>query len=448
MKNNINKTVLQTLFYSLVISFFIGAGDLFAQDNNDFQWIWAKSGGSGGRIHNEASYYLDKNYGEMIFDIATDNDNNYYFLANIATYLANIDGMPIYSPGKTSANSYHAPNRNFLIMSFTCDGQYRWHKIIGTGAAQYIDALALDNQGGLYVSAKLTNYADEDQINHGVPNLCFSEDNCLAHYSMSMHNGVWSQDPYVPHEGWKEGFLLKYNTDNGDFVWRRDFQGLVTIRTGSMHICGGGVQIDSNNILHNIVGLRKGVHLDGAIVIDDEDEFKYHYYLIKYDTDGNLVAPPLLLPMSGNINSTGAGANLKMKYNETLNRYYIAGYYATMGNFVPLSFNGYNFWQSPPDPYSAYGVIFSFTPDDLDDWWHKELFKDESSPYSNKNRIYDIVLDDNGDIYILGTVDTLNGVNKLFWGFCNYSSYRKIINKYDFCYENKCFRRCTMGQCS
>src|SRR5690606_10109966 len=100
----------------------------------------------------------------------------------------------------------------------------------------------------------------------------FSEDDVMP---LVIHNGNT-----IPQEGYKRGFLLKFNKNTGDLLWRKDLQGLVTNVTGGMTV--GRIFIDSNDIIHQIVALQEGTHLDGLVTLE-ESELKY--FLVKYDTD-------------------------------------------------------------------------------------------------------------------------------------------------------------------
>lgn len=98
-----------------------------------YEWQWAKSGGGSLKIFNENSgsqINNNNNTGltlEHIQDIVTDEDNNYYFLGNISHGNSHVDGNEVTSFGSTTAG------RNIIITSFTCEGTYRWSRVIGGG---------------------------------------------------------------------------------------------------------------------------------------------------------------------------------------------------------------------------------------------------------------------------------------------------------------------------
>src|SRR5690606_35454801 len=114
-----------------------------------------------------------------------------------------------------------------------------------------------------------------------------------------------------PSEAYKMGFLLKLDKDTGELLWRKDLQGMVTSSKRGMIV--GRIFIDSNYIVHQIVALQEGVHLDGLVTVA-EGELKY--FLVKYDTDGNILGIPEELPMTGGL---APGLTI-FKYDEQLNR--------------------------------------------------------------------------------------------------------------------------------
>lgn len=112
------------------------------------------------------------------------------------------------------------------------------------------------------------------------------------------------------------------------------------------------MQIDSNNILHTIIALKEGVHLNGALTVELDENETYKQYLVKFDsTTGNLIGTPLWLPLVG-------GNNFTFRYDEVLNRYYLAGWNTSSSSNIP-SFNGTTFEASSTGNYNFF---LSFTP--------------------------------------------------------------------------------------
>src|SRR5690606_23792948 len=171
------------------------------------------------------------------------------------------------------------------------------------------------------------------------------------------------------------GFLLKFDKDTGELLWRKDLQGLVNQSKRSMIV--GRIFIDSSNIIHQIVALQEGTHLDGLVTVE-EGELKY--FLVKYDTDGNIIGTPQEVPMAGGRFNP---QNNIFLYDEQLNRYYIAGtLHASLtyqGNVLHHASNG-RFY------------ILAFDGDTFDELWRKEIHKEGPGFYGEQIR--QIVIDE------------------------------------------------------
>ncbi len=369
------KITLLSVLYSLFSILCIG---------QDYEWQWAKNGGGNLRMqHEDSGSQINNNNNngltlEHIEDIVTDEDNNYYFLGQISHGNSHVDGNEVTTFGSPTVGS-----RNILITSFTCEGTYRWSRVIGGGmvtSSRSSSKMVLDNEGGVYVSVSLfgnTTGADNQ------PFICFGEDNCLPYYLTG--------DLIQEEEGRKSAFLLKYDTDNGDLVWRKDYQGNVNYYSSGNRVFD--LQIDNDNVLHTIIGLGEGIHLDGTLTVELEEDENLKYYLVKFNTTGNLIGTPLLLPLEG----IPVTDNTSFRYNESLNRYYLSGWvYASSNNTnYSVSFNGVTFGETDSSS-NSYAYLLSFNPNDLQDWWYREFTGTGSSQITN------IAIDSNSDIYIGG----------------------------------------------
>src|SRR5690606_36654442 len=193
-----------------------------------------------------------------------------------------------------------------------------------------------------------------------------------------------SNSSNVPQEGRKRGFLLKFDKGTGELVWRKDLQGLVTLATG-VRITTGRIFIDSNDIIHQIVGLSEGTHLDGLVTITQVNP---QFFLVKYDTDGNILGTPQELPITS---GTGAGFNhdnTLFVYDEQLNRYYLAGQSAF---FQPLTYGGVALQETG-------FYILAFDGDTFEELWRQELLG-QSGLYED---IKGIAIDEDSNIYLAG----------------------------------------------
>src|SRR5690606_15031802 len=275
-----------------------------------------------------------------------------------------------------------------------CEGNLLWHHTIG-GRHDYDNAykLGLDSTNGLYVGVDVYNTAYMDQFGYVNPNnlppVHFSEDDVMP--IIPVGNGI---NP-PPHQGFKTGFLLKFDKDTGELLWRKDLQGLVYQSKRSMIV--GRIFIDSINIIHQIVPLQEGTHLDGLAIVG-EGELKY--FLVKYDTDGNILGIPQELPMSGGYNPRD---NIFL-YDEQLNRYYIAG---TLK--VSLTYQGNVLHHASNGRF----YILAFDGDTFDELWRKEINKEGSGSYNEK--LTQVVIDENSNIYLAGKI-RINGSTLEYFG--------------------------------
>ena len=264
----------------------------------------------------------------------------------------------------------------------------------GENASKAAYKLVLDNNGGLYVGIRTNNTVGTDYGGNPVPPVCFGENNCLPHLTGDMQEYQ---------EGYKNMFLLKYDTDNGNLIWRKDYQGDINYYNGRGFITD--LQIDSNNILHTIIGLQDGVHLNGTLTVTLDEDEEQKLYLVKFNnTTGNLIGTPLLLPLE--LSTLGSIMDKTLfRYDESLNRYYLTGW--KFSENVTASFNGVTFGETTPS-IDSFAYLLSFNPNDLQDWWYKEF-----TGYYGEIR--GIAIDSNSDIYIGGRA-SINNNYPLFFG--------------------------------
>src|SRR5690606_26325295 len=177
----------------------------------------------------------------------------------------------------------------------------------------------------------------------------------------------------------------------------KDLQGLVSQIAG-LRITTGRIFIDSSDIIHQIVGLSEGTHLDGLVTVT---EINPQFFLVKYDTDGNILGIPQQLPMTS---GSGAGFNHDntfFEYDEQLNRYYIAGMSAF---FQPLSYGGISLQESG-------FYILAFDGTTFAELWRRELL---GNPYMNYEEIKGMAIDENSNIYLAGKYSFVDTVDVFF----------------------------------
>ncbi|PWN67807.1 T9SS type A sorting domain-containing protein [Chryseobacterium oncorhynchi] len=342
--------------------------------SQNYQWQWAKQ--AGGQTGNDSDFfkYLDD---ESIRDIVVDNNNNAYYLASIWTQGQNLDGTPVTSYGL----------RDLLLFSTDCQGNIRWSRTIGgSGFNEFAWNIEVDNNGGLYIMGRFLNeaYASDPT---SVP-IHFDDSHAMPFINFVDQNTVDA--------GSKTGHLLKFNTSNGVLAWSKPLQGDVSLalRQSDTQM----MYMDSSKNIHAILGFRAGTHLDGLITVPASYTTSYQYYLVKFNyNNGNMTpATPLLLPITGDLSVGVADGKVNLMYDESLDRYYLAGkrmygdYSSILASFA------YN-----DIPFTKDAYLLAFNGSNGSEVWRKEFTTD--LPNFMDDEIHSIIKDtSSSDIYISG----------------------------------------------
>jgi len=341
-----------------------------------YKWDWGLTGGgSTGEIGWDYQT-------EQIFDIAIDKNNNYYFVAKIKNGTPQLNGQPVTVYGNPQGGN------DIFIFSTTSNGTVRWSQTIG-GGGQFDAAykIAIDSNNNVYVGAYANNYATNGYPFH------FSSTEILPTtppYNPNDPQGL------IPHDGYKTSYLVKYD-NTGQFIWKRALQG--NIGLPNMHSSINDILIDSNDNIHFIVGFLHGTHLNNTITVPTQ--YKYDnttawgyimkYYLVRYTAAGQLINS-MALPIGDG--SMIVEPSFTFKLDEANNRYYIAGFrsYVNSSEDAPLTYSGSAFTKN--------SYILAINATNGNEIWRREI--DTESVTSDDNRIYDLDVDTNGDIYICG----------------------------------------------
>lgn len=99
----------------------------FLTNAQPYQWQWAIKGGSNLLSWAGASWNC---YVEQIYDIAIDQNNNYYFVASIGS-----GGIPLLNGQPVTVYGYQhtSAGNDIFLFSTTCNGTVRWSQAIGGG---------------------------------------------------------------------------------------------------------------------------------------------------------------------------------------------------------------------------------------------------------------------------------------------------------------------------
>ncbi len=308
-------------------------------------------------------------------------------MAKIKNGTPQLNGQPVTVYGNPQGGN------DIFIFSTTSNGTVRWSQTIG-GGGQFDAAykIALDSNNNIYVGVYANNYATNGYPFH------FSSTEILPTtppYNPNDPQGL------IPHDGYKTSYLVKYD-NTGQFIWKRALQG--NIGFPNMHSSIHDILVDSNDNIHFIVGFLHGTHLNNTVTVPTQ--YKYDnttawgyimkYYLVRYTAAGQLINS-MALPIGDG--SMLAEPSFTFKYDEPNNRYYIAGFrsYVNSNEDIPLTYGGSAVINN------AY--ILAINATNGSELWRREM---ESSGVINDNRIYDLDLDTNGDIYIAGDLMKAN----------------------------------------
>lgn len=338
-----------------------------------YTYQWAKTGGA---TNGDPTVGFTQSNDEHILDIAIDNQNNSYYITSIFDGTPLLDGQPVTNYG----------SKDIVLFSTDCMGNVRWKRTIGGGGnmSENTQKIVLDNNGGLYLTFGVGNGSSVSSSQYLPPR--FGDNNVLPLVSNNFMD---------PQEALRSGFLLKYNTADGNLVWRKDFQGDVSALNTFMDF--SPPIMDSQNNIHIICGFQYGTHLNGMITVPSSynSSQNFQYYLVKYDTNGNIVGTPSLLPLAGTTNFKVGYLN--WLFDEVNSRYYLAGSRNLEGsgsNGNALSYNNV--------PINNSAFLLAFNSTNFNELWRREFVTSASQGF---NFIYGLKKDPTtSDIYLSGKI--------------------------------------------
>ncbi|MEE1899154.1 PKD domain-containing protein [Flavobacterium rakeshii] len=315
-------------------------------------WQWGISGGSFNQIQNN----------EKTESIVTDADGNVFFLASVGRNGLHLEDMELtpYDAGS---------NRDYVIASYTCSGDFRWSKVIGGGEKDFIKNIQSDAEGNIYVGGTVYRTSQNYPVH-------FDTDTILP-----------QAQPNNLDEHKRNLFLLKYN-NTGEMQWLKMPQSEdVTLVEAVSHSLGADIQTDAQGNTYWLCTLPPGTYADGNFVNTTEGD---NLFILKYDTNGNFTEA-----ITPDIQFSGVFPTYKLVRNHNTGNFYIAGRKDSQGT---LTAGGETI------THNMYLIAFSPEGEML---WKKEN-SNEIGGYLN-----DIVIDDQNNIYIAGSIydgDTFAGI--------------------------------------
>lgn len=341
-KNYFKLKKRHTAFYCLV------TGLLFSLNTQAQSWQWGKSGGSFDDVQNN----------EEITSVVTDAEGNNYLLATVGVNGLQIDGV----------NKEAYDDKDYAIASFTCNGVYRWSKIIGGEGNDRIQRLQTDAEGNIYAVGKISRtseayFGGETDFDLVLPSTSSTQDTEKQNL-----------------------FLVKYSPE-GTLLWIRFPQpeniSFVDALANSHSM---DFQVDPEGNSYWLCLVPPGVY-GGEYNNETEGN---NMLIFKYDSEGNFTgAHPI------DFNTSGSYPYLKMVHNPTSGNYYIAG--SLPITVTPPTING------TAVENTMFIAGFNNTGDFI---WKHENNNDEVG------QINDICLDNSGNIYVTGKTnsdDTMAG---------------------------------------
>ncbi|SCY66959.1 T9SS type A sorting domain-containing protein [Flavobacterium caeni] len=311
-------------------------------------WQWGKRGGGDQAIG-------DLNWTERVRSIKTDSQGNVYAICPVSTPNLNIDGNP--KTGYSNGNTY-----DFALVSFGCDGTYRWSKVIGGQYDDYIDGVQIDSQDNIFVSGRV---------------IATPSGSSLVHFDDDL---VLEQSPSNVNTFKRGMFLIKYDT-NGQMQWMKMPQPEDISLAGNGQCQSLGLSTDNQGNSYWFTKLQPGLYANGAYAVTGTTS---SYHILKYDGEGNFEGG-IQISIAPNAQSETA---VKMEVNHSTGTVYFAGYiYSLSGGAI--SFNG------EPVTNDMYLVAYDSNGN--------FLWKKESSQNLNRGTGFtDIHINAAGDIYLSG----------------------------------------------
>jgi hypothetical protein len=117
----------------------------FIATANAQSWQWGKRGGADNAMSSNI-------WPEQVRSIVTDSQGNVFVLSPVGVAGLDVDGISKTAYSSTIGNIAPA---DYMIASFSCNGTYRWSKVIGGYGEDEIVGMDIDALGNIYIAGDL-----------------------------------------------------------------------------------------------------------------------------------------------------------------------------------------------------------------------------------------------------------------------------------------------------
>ena len=270
-------------------------------------WQWGKRGGSTSTRPNGTHFK------EPILDMATDPNGNVYMIANVGGENLVVDGTTLnFHFGADNFGNIEKYTPGGLLMSYDCDGNFRWSKLI-SGSYEGVVGVETDTLGHIYLLAYTIGHAKKDVFGTEYP--VYFDSDTLIPYSNN------------PKKYKQTNFLVQYDTLG-------NMKRFHSPDSDSIHILSSGkttrlsdVIVDPNGTQHYPLFAKNyqnsGLHLP----VVEGDTLLPGTHIIKYDVQGNYLGNiKLEMELS---NENGVGLLPKINHDPVRKAYYMSGWNQT-----------------------------------------------------------------------------------------------------------------------
>ena len=335
-------------------------------------WQWGKRGGS----TDNTSFNYDSL--EKIQSMATDTYGNIYILGTVGIANCNIDGAPLVTYGSYTGGG--TATTDGIVASFTCNGTFRWSKIIGGNFSDRVRTLKLDADNNVYIAAQIFNRQD-DFFNPGANPQAHIGSELPLPYGVDVSDGVSTANSNN-----QTLYLIKYNSD-GILQWHSTPQADdISFAAGFGGAGNIDLQVDNAGNSYWMCFLNPGTYANGTLNVTQQG-----IYVLKYNASGSFTEAILLDIQLG----PTTPINLRLTRNHSTGNLYISHFLNKSGSATNSAIVG-----GQTVNFTRYVAAFNAQGSFL---WKRE----NNSLQAWSNDSFDLVIDAGNNIYTIGAAGTV-----------------------------------------